>query len=74
MNIRNPYLLGTAGVPLVASVAAGTDSETAQNIRRATGLTSLIAAGVWAWTKSEPAKNAAIGAGASWAVLRLGIL
>jgi hypothetical protein len=58
----------------VGAVATGTETETAVNIRRATGLTALLATGVWAWTGSVEAKSAAIGAGAAWGVLKLGIL
>lgn len=74
MNVRNPYLLASAGVPLVAAVAAGAETETGANVRRAAGLTALLATGLWAWTGSDKAKSTAIGAGAAWGVLRLGVL
>ncbi len=74
ISIKNPYLLAGAGLPLATSVLTGTDTSAADNVRRATGLAALVATGVWAWTGSTKAQNAAVGTGAAWAALKLGLL
>lgn len=71
MDLKNPYLLVGAGAPLALTAVAPASTE---NIRRATGAAALVSGGLYLYTGSQTAASVAMGTGAAWAVMRLGIL
>ena len=71
MDLKNPYLLIGAGAPLALSAVAPASTE---NVRRAAGVTALVSGAVYFYSGSRVAGSVAVGTGAAWAVMRLGIL